>query len=124
MFVVASAFFICSTPFLILDVISYNSVLGTHIKLYFVVLLFANRAVNFFVYACKHPDFKVVLGHMIRCSYEDIPNPSKPLKYLLKKDECCLCCYNIYLYFVVTVVPEKPTAVYAFVAEHTEGKRN
>ena len=57
--------------------------------------MFANRAVNFFIYARKHPDFKVVLGHIIRCSYEDIPNPSKLLKCLLKKDECCLCCYNM-----------------------------
>ena len=95
LFFVVCAFFICFIPFLILDPLSYNSVLGTHIKFYSGVLVFANSAINFFIYARKHPNFKVVLGHMIRCSYADIPKPSKLLKLLLSKHECCLCCYNI-----------------------------
>ena len=57
--------------------------------------MFASRAINFFIYAYIHPPFKAVFGYIIRCSYEDIPNPSKLLRYLLKKDELCVCCYNM-----------------------------
>ena len=100
LFLVVCAFFICITPFLILlifDVgsISYNSVLGKRILIYSRVPIISNSAINFFIYVRKHPDFKVVLGQMVRCSYADIPKPSKLLNFLLSRHKCCLCCYNI-----------------------------
>lgn len=44
------AFYICVIPYLILEFISCNSVIGSHIKIYFGVLMFASRAINVFIY--------------------------------------------------------------------------
>ena len=81
LFIVVCAFFACFVPYFIV-----NPVLGpSHAQYYVRMLPIANSAINFLIYARKHPDFKVVLGCMMRCSYADIPQPSRLLKFLLSK---------------------------------------
>ena len=81
LFAVVCAFFVCFVPYLVL-----NPALGSsHVNYYIRILPLANSVVNFVIYARKHPDFKVVLGCMMRCSYNDIPQPSRLLKFLLSK---------------------------------------
>ena len=84
LFLVVCAFFICFTPFFLILPFENTSV-GIHIAFYFKIFVYANSAINFMIYAHKHPDFKVVFRHMIRCSYADIPKPSKILLYLISK---------------------------------------
>ena len=79
LFIVVCAFFACFFPYFVL-----NPILGSSHAIYYIRLLpLANSAINFAIYARKHPDFKVVLGCMMRCSYADIPQPSRLLKFLL-----------------------------------------
>ena len=81
LFIVVCAFFVCFVPYFVL-----NPVLGSSHAIYYIrILPLANSAINFVIYAHKHPDFKVVLGCMMRCSYADIPQPSGLLKFLLSK---------------------------------------
>ena len=81
LFIIVCAFFVCFVPFTVL-----NPVLGPSRTIYYMTILpLANSAINFVIYARKHPDFKVVLGCMMRCSYADIPQPSRLLKFLLSK---------------------------------------
>ena len=81
LFLVVCAFFACFVPYFIL-----NPVLGSsHAHYYVRMLPVANSAINFLIYARKHPDFKVVVGCMMRCSYTDIPQPSRLLQFLLSK---------------------------------------
>ena len=83
LFIVVCAFFACFVTYFIL-----NPALGSSHAIYYIrVLPIANSTINFVIYARKHPDFKVVLGCMMRCSYADIPEPSKLLKFLLSKEQ-------------------------------------
>ena len=79
LFLVVCAFFICFIP------ISFILLVDNVIKQFMELLCFANSAINFFIYASRHPDFKIVLGHMMRCSYSKIPQPTRLLKHLLSK---------------------------------------
>ena len=82
LFIVVCAFFACFFPYFVL-----NPILGSSHAIYYIRLLpLANSAINFVIYARKHPDFKAVLGCMMYCSYADIPQPSRLLKFLLSKE--------------------------------------
>ncbi|XP_072037518.1 alpha-1A adrenergic receptor-like [Amphiura filiformis] len=84
LFMVVVAFFICFLPSNIF--LSIRSTIDIEHYLFYAQLgPFANSAINFIIYASKHPDFKIVLRHMMRCSYADIPKPSPILKYLLSR---------------------------------------
>ncbi|XP_072025584.1 LOW QUALITY PROTEIN: beta-2 adrenergic receptor-like [Amphiura filiformis] len=84
LFIVVVGFFVCFVPyFTILALPNSNTIL--HIRYYATLGPYANSAINFIIYAIKHPDFKVVPRHMMRCSYADIPQPSPILKYLLSR---------------------------------------
>ena len=83
LFLVVCAFFICYVPPSITLLLGKSSPTVENITWYLELLAFANSAINFFIYASKHPDFKITLGHMMRCSYSQIPQPSKLLKFLL-----------------------------------------
>ncbi|XP_072043450.1 beta-2 adrenergic receptor-like [Amphiura filiformis] len=85
LFVVVVGFLVCFLPYLILLSIR-NAIDAEHYRFYIRVGPFFNSAINFMIYASKHPDFKVVLRHMMRCSYADIPQPSPILKYILSKN--------------------------------------
>ena len=82
LFIVVCAFLACFVPYFVL-----NPILGSSHAIYYIrILPLANSAINFVIYALKHPDFKVVLGCMMRCSYADIPEPSRLLKFFLPKE--------------------------------------
>ena len=81
LFVVVCAFLTCFVPFFVLNLFLEQS----QAYIYIGTLPLANSAINFAIYACKHPDFKAVLRCMMRCSYADIPQPSRLLKFLLSK---------------------------------------
>ncbi len=86
LFMIFCAFSICFLPYFALraiEVVSNSNI--KHYMFYVKILPFANSAINFIIYASKHPDFKVVLRCMMKCSYADIPQPSPILKYLLSK---------------------------------------
>ena len=86
LFVVVCVFFICFLPMGFILLVSNSSPTVVYISWYLELLCLANSAVNFFIYASKHPDFKTVLGHMMRCSYSKIPQPTRLLKFLLSKN--------------------------------------
>ena len=86
LFVVVCVFFICFAPNGFSLLVDKPSPIGEVIKWYFELLVFANCAINFFIYASRHPDFKVVLGHLMRCSYSKIPQPSRLLIFLLSRN--------------------------------------
>ena len=86
LFLVVCAFFICFVPLAFVVVVGKPSTTVSDIAWYLQLLGFANSAINFFIYASKHPDFKIVLGHMMRCSYSKIPQPSRLLMFLLSKN--------------------------------------
>ena len=88
LFLVLCAFFVSYTPSL-LYISTYKvakpSPAVNDIEAYLKLLIYASSAFNFFIYASRHPDFKIVLGQMMRCSYSKIPQPSRLLKFLLSK---------------------------------------
>ncbi|XP_072025220.1 beta-2 adrenergic receptor-like [Amphiura filiformis] len=84
LFVVVVGFFACFLPYIILRSIPRTPAIE-HLYYYVKVIPWFNSAINFIIYAMKHPDFKVILRHMMRCSYADIPQPSPILKYLLSR---------------------------------------
>ncbi|XP_041457299.1 melatonin receptor type 1B-like [Lytechinus variegatus] len=59
--------------------------LGLHISSYAAVLLVLDSCLNPVIYAWKHPHFKVVFGCMVRCRWQDIPEPSKYLARILRQ---------------------------------------
>ena len=81
LFLVVCAFFACFLPFFAFILVPNN----IRLMLYARVPALASCAINFVIYAWKHPDFKIVLGHLIQRSYADIPQPSRLLKFLLSK---------------------------------------
>ena len=85
LFVVVCVFFICFVPLAFIVLVGKPSPTISDISWFLQLLGFANSAINFFIYASKHPDFKIVLGHMMRCSYSKIPQPTRLLNFLLSK---------------------------------------
>ena len=83
LFLVVCAFFTCFLIFFVANVIDNAG----HFVFYAALPTFANSAINFFIYASRHPQFKVVLRCMITCKYHDIPEPSDFLKKLIARDE-------------------------------------
>ena len=81
LFVVVCAFLACFVLYFVLIFLLEQS----QAKIYIATLPFANSAMNFAIYACKHPNFKAVLRCMMRFSYTDIPQPSRLSKFLLSK---------------------------------------
>ena len=79
LFFIVCAFFACFVPFLIL-----NSIPALANQVDYLLPL-ANSATNFFIYAFNHPEFKIVFGHMIRCTYSKIPEPSKLLQHFISQ---------------------------------------
>ena len=77
LFLVVCSFFLCFLPFFILNAPIKHALHGLF---YTRVLTLGNSAINFFIYARRHSQFKHVLGLMIRCSYSEIPQPSRFLK--------------------------------------------
>ena len=86
LFLVVCIFFICVVPFCSVLLVDKPSPAVKTLSSFLELLVFANSAMNSFIYASKHPDFKIVLGHMIRCSYSKIPQPSRLLKFLLSRE--------------------------------------
>ena len=88
LFLVVCVFFICFVPINVINFVFFvsdPSPTVNALRQYVGLLGFASSAISFFIYASKHPDFKIVLGHMMRCSYSKIPQPSRLLKFLLSK---------------------------------------
>ena len=88
LFIVVCAFFIAYTPYflniLLVEQLHLRGSTGFLGYLVFVGV-YAKSATNFFIYAWKHPDFKIILRHMMKCSYAEIPEPSRLLRYILPK---------------------------------------
>ena len=90
LFLVVCAFFACFLPYLLLHLLATVNLIdqriGGHIRFYFKLGPIANSATNFVIYARRHPRFKTVLCHMVTCSYGDIKEPTKFLKFLLMRE--------------------------------------
>ena len=50
---------------------------------FFFWLGYCNSCVNPIIYAAKHPQFKKVMRHLLRCRYSEIEEPSDTLKALV-----------------------------------------
>ena len=86
LFLVVCTFFVCFMPYFILLILRRNAIVA-HIEYYAKLAPLSNSSINFVIYASKHPDFKIVLRHMMKRSYSDIPQPSRFLKFLLSKND-------------------------------------
>ena len=80
LFLVVCIFFILFIPIGFILVVGKSSPTVNDVTWYFELVGFTNSAINVFIYGSKHPDFKIVLSHMMRCSY-----PSRLLKFLLSQ---------------------------------------
>ena len=84
LFLIVCAFLVCFMPYCILLIFRGDPIME-YIGNYVALLPLSNSCINFVIYASKHPDFKIVLGHMMKRSYGDIPHPSRFLKFVLSK---------------------------------------
>ncbi len=76
LFIVVAAFFLCFMPYFVLLLFP-----GTDsIRLYGVLFVYSNSCINPVIYARRHPHFKVVMGAMIKCNFEHIPEPTEIIK--------------------------------------------
>ncbi|XP_072044898.1 adrenocorticotropic hormone receptor-like [Amphiura filiformis] len=81
LFLVVVAFFVCFSPYCVLQFIP-----GTYyLSLYGAILVVANSAMNPVIYARRHPHFKIVLTALIKCQYDKIPEPTDFLKRFLAR---------------------------------------
>ena len=76
LFIVVVAFIACFLPIFIGNALPNAG----HLNFYTVLPKVANSAINFFIYASRHPQFKVVLQRMVRCQFGKIPQPSRILQ--------------------------------------------
>ncbi|XP_071476837.1 5-hydroxytryptamine receptor 4-like [Diadema antillarum] len=80
--IVVGVFFVCVLPYS----------LNLYVREYYIstaylgLLLVLPAALNPFIYAAKHPDFKIVFKCMFSCRYSDIPKPSGCLKAISQQD--------------------------------------
>ena len=84
LFICVCGFLACFLPYCGL-ILMRNRLNVEHLIFYVKIGPIANSAMNVMIYAAKHPDFKIVLRHMMNRSFGDIPQPSPILKYLLSK---------------------------------------
>ena len=82
LFMVVCSLYLCFLPYFILIHVP-NSKQKLHVVFYTRIITIANSTINFAIYAGKHPDFKIVFGHIMRRSFADIPQPSRFLKFVL-----------------------------------------
>ena len=81
LFTVVCGFLLCFLPYFILIFVENSE----HILFYTRAITFANCVINFPIYSLRHPDFKIILQCMIRRSFDEIPEPSKFLKFFLSE---------------------------------------
>ena len=82
LFTVVCGFLLCFLPYFILIFVENSE----HILFYTRAITFANCVINFPIYSLRHPDFKIVLRCMVRRSFDEIPQPSKFLKFFMSKE--------------------------------------
>ena len=82
LFTVVCGFLLCFLPYFILILVENSK----YILFYLRAITFANCVINFPIYSLKHPDFKIVLRCMVRRSFDEIPQPSKFLKFFMSKE--------------------------------------
>ncbi|XP_071493548.1 histamine H2 receptor-like [Diadema antillarum] len=80
LFYVVCAFFVCILPYPITLTIPIKSVADVYAG----VLLMANSCVNPLIYSFKHPHFKMVFHYMVHFEYDEIPEPTSLLKFILR----------------------------------------
>ena len=82
LFLVVCAFFACFLPFNVTVTLAGDSDIIERIAFYTQLGIQLNSSINFVIYSRRHPDFKIVLGHLMTRSYDKIPQPSSFLKFL------------------------------------------
>ena len=75
------AFFICFMPYNIYVLISWRP----SVRLYALLFVYVSSCINPVIYARRHPHFKVVLGAMIKCQYQNIPEPTGVLRRFISR---------------------------------------
>ncbi|XP_072028335.1 probable G-protein coupled receptor No18 [Amphiura filiformis] len=69
---VVVVFFVCFLPYSFLIIFPRSD----SFHLYAILLALMNSCVNPVIYARRHPHFKIVLSAMIKCQYQNIPEPT------------------------------------------------
>ena len=69
-------FFLCFMPYAVILFIPG----AERLHLYGITLVFANSSLNPIIYGLRHPHFKLVLGTLIKCRYDNIPEPAEIVK--------------------------------------------
>ena len=80
LFTVFIIFVIIIMPFFLFNLFPQEGPITYRINLYLSVLFLMNSAINPFLYAAKHPHFKIVLRLMLKCRCSQIPEPTDFLK--------------------------------------------
>ncbi|XP_072037252.1 melatonin receptor type 1B-A-like [Amphiura filiformis] len=83
LFLIVCSIYVCFLPYFICLLLIQKSYIRVHF--YARIVTFANSAINFAIHTSKHPDFNMVIRHMVRGSYSNIPQPSRLLRFLLSK---------------------------------------
>ena len=81
LFLVVCMFLLFMSPYFIALFIPGSD----YFLLYGGIIVLANSTINPVIYARRHPQFKVVLGCMLKRRYADIPEPSLLLRKMLNK---------------------------------------
>ncbi|XP_071812054.1 melanopsin-A-like [Apostichopus japonicus] len=76
LFYVIVTYLICLTPHLLAEIFDAKSIVITQTK----VLVVSNSFVNPILYGVKHPHFRLVFACILRCRWQDVPQPSWILK--------------------------------------------
>ncbi|XP_072021235.1 melanopsin-like [Amphiura filiformis] len=69
MFLVVIAFIVCFTPY----GVSLMATESDEFIVYGAMILLSNSCINPIIYSIKHPEFKLVMRHVIKCRFNDIP---------------------------------------------------
>ena len=76
LFIVVIIFFLCFTPYFIIQFIPSLYKLNVYAGIFVI----ANSAINPIVYARRHPHFKIILTSIVKCQFYRIPEPTDILK--------------------------------------------
>ena len=81
LFMIVCLFFACISPYFVALLIPG----ARRVALFASFTLLGNSTINPWVYGLKHPHFKGILVKMIKCRYQEIPEPSDILKRIINK---------------------------------------
>ena len=76
------AFFLCFMPYNITKLVPRRTSMNWYAV---ILLLYISSCINPVIYARRHPHFKIVIKEVIKCQYQNIPEPSGILRRFISR---------------------------------------